>query len=112
MGKYEKDERVKTTILADDISLYPQQAMKGKITYGGSGPGERKELPIKIRMIKTEGRPLQFTFELQGEYHVEELKYFSSNPLTWFSYGKFWLDLENSERMAKWILTALEVYGK
>jgi len=110
MSKYEKDERAKIHIYADDISVYPQKAMEGKITYAGQGIGERKNAPIKARMIKTEGRPLQFTFELQGDYHVKELGYFSSDPKNWQSYGKIWMDLENSKKLAEWILAAIEVH--
>ena len=111
VSKYEKDEKTKTIIFADDISVYPQKAMGGKITYAGQGVGERKNAPIKARMIKTQGRPLQFTFELQGDYHVENLSYFNSDPNNWQSYGKIWLDLENAEKLAEWILAAIDVYA-
>jgi len=111
MSKYEKDEKAKTFIYADDISVYPQKAMEGKITYGNPKFSEQKNLPIKVRLIKTKGRPLQFVLELQGDYHVEDLAYYSSVPRSWRSYGKIWLDLKNSKEFAEWILAALEVYN-
>lgn len=111
MSKYEKDEKAKTFIYADDISVYPQKAMEGRITYGNPKFTEQKNLPIKVRLIKTKGRPLQFVLELQGDYHVEDLAYFNSDPRSWRSYGKIWLDLKNSKEFAEWILTALEVYN-
>jgi hypothetical protein len=103
LDKYEKKELAKINIAADDISLYPQRMARGKITYGGASRGERKNLPIKVRLVETEGRPPQFILELQGNYHVEDLSYFVSDPDSWISYGKLWLSLEDARKLAKFI---------
>lgn len=102
-SKYEKTEYAGFTIVADDISLYPQKLAKGKITYGKGGIAERKNLPIKVRLIGTAGRPPQFALELQGEYHVEDMSYYQTNPDGWRSYGKIWLSLDDAENLADFI---------
>jgi hypothetical protein len=94
--KYEK-AITSYTIYAEDISIYPQLLAPGKITYGSDGVGEAKQLPVKVRLIKTsqeqnfKERDYQVVLELCGEYHVEELTRAATDPATWHSYGKIWL---------------------
>ena len=103
LDKYERKELARGFITADDISLYPQKLAGGRITYGGSGRGERKGCPIKLRIVKTEGRPPQFIMELLGEYHVEELSYYTTEPSEWMSYGKLWLSLEQARKLSEFL---------
>ena len=105
--KYEKKEIDRIYVEADDISLYPQKLAPGKITYGGAGRGKRKGCPIKVRLVETEGRLQQFILEMLGEYHVEELSYYTSDPSTWRSYGKLWLSLEDARKLAEFIQSNL-----
>lgn len=98
MSKYEKDEIASIMIYADEISLYTNN-MNGTMTYGADRQAEKKQLPIKVRLVKTEGRPQQFTFELCGPYHIEQRRIKDN----WFSYGKFWLSIEESEKLANFI---------
>lgn len=99
--KYEKT-LVEYKIKADDISLYPQKAMPGFITYGLDEKEEKKQLPIKIRLVRTdeeEGfieRDFQIVLELCGDYHIEKLNCYTEHPSKWNSYGKIHLDLQNT----------------
>lgn len=96
MSKYEK-AITSYTIYAEDISVYPQLLAPGKITYGLDGVGEAKQLPVKVRLIKTSPdqnlreRDYQIVLELCGEYHIEEITRAATDPATWHSYGKIWL---------------------
>jgi hypothetical protein len=110
--KIEKNVLATTRIYADDISVYPQQIMKGMIVYGGEGRAEHKHLPIRTRVI-VEDRPKQLVFEFEEEYHVEKLTHFVTNPELWYTYGKFWLPEDEAIKLANFILENIgKEYGK
>jgi hypothetical protein len=90
---------VEYSVYADDISIYPDKAMPGLITYGSNGPGEKKQLQIKVRLIKTENREHQVVLELCGDYHIEKIVYCKSKPDTWNSYGKIWISKEQTKQL-------------
>jgi hypothetical protein len=107
MTKYEEDVVPPIIVYADEISLFPQKLARGKITYGRDKKGERKRLPIKVRLIKTPTRPNQFKFEFLRElndYHVENCGYFEDDPENWHHYGNFHLSKEEAKRLAEFIM--------
>lgn len=107
--RYDKETRG-CSIWADDISLYPQKAMRGYLTYGGGEKGERKMLPLNVRLIRTGtgdgmvSREPQITIELGGDYHVEPIVRPNEHPDGWKHYGKIWLSMDNAKVLARYLL--------
>jgi hypothetical protein len=111
-NKYEKDERARTLVGADDVSVYPQKGMPGLITYGNPPMSEKKNLPVKVRLVKTDCRPFQFILEFGGEYHVESLSYMVTDPREWWSYAKVWLSIEDSLALSRFITESVTLLPK
>ena len=102
---YSEMEHAKLELRADDVCLYPQKAMPGKILYGGLEPGKSKNLPIDL--VKVSGQHgNQLIFIFRGEYHIENIVD-CPKPENWRTYGKFWLSFQEAVKLRNFLNATL-----